>query len=407
MERIKVVSLLAFFVLILLSIINILEYIFDLNANQFFFINMYYEDLIEREIPIRLTSELLDASEFKNKLIIHGILFFPLLFEVFVFFLLGKLFLSFYRGQIYIKKNFNLIVLIIGLFVLKSLLLPISDILYVSTVNDVLNLHYEIENFFIINKLEDLLTICILSIVSWTFFESLNLKTKSDEFEMQKQFLIQQHKLSQLGKLLGFITHEWKEPLNRISSYIVSMQMKNKDDQISSKLEQCQHQIDHMVNTMGNFKSFYLVESTENHFYFTKAIDYILKLSKDDLLMNNIEVTYKNNNTNKVIGNESEFSQVLLILLNNSKEAFVLKNITKREITIEITNNTIIYKDTAGGMKESELEKMFLPEFTTKKENMGIGLYMARLILEEKFHSTIKATNTKNGLCFTIELTNV
>ncbi len=221
-----------------------------------------------------------------------------------------------------------------------------------------------------------------------------------------QQFLIQQHKLSLLGQLLGFISHEWKEPLNKISSYIVSIQIKNEDKELAIKLNKCQQQIDFMSNTMSTFKSFYVVNSDKNVFYFDKAIGYNLELLKNDFLMNNIHVTYENNNKKAIKGNQSEFSQIFLILFNNSKEAFISKRISKREVSIIINNNVLKYIDSAEGVKEEDLKNIFSSEFSTKKENMGIGLYMAKLIIEEKFNAKIEAKNTIKGLCFTITLQN-
>jgi len=219
-----------------------------------------------------------------------------------------------------------------------------------------------------------------------------------------QQFLIQQHKLSQLGQLLGFISHEWKEPLNRISSYIVSIQIKNTNQHLASKLNKCQHQIDHMCSIMSSFKSFYMPNSNKDTFYFDEAIHYILELLKNDFLMNNIYISYENNNKKEIMGNQSEFSQIILILLNNSKEAFLSKEISKKEISIIIKDSVIVYSDTAEGVNESDLKNLFLPEFSTKEGSMGIGLYMLKLIVKEKFNASIEARNCKKGLCFTIVL---
>jgi signal transduction histidine kinase len=89
-----------------------------------------------------------------------------------------------------------------------------------------------------------------------------------------------------------------------------------------------------------------------------------------------------------------------LILLNNSKESFISRNISKREISITVDSNRLEYKDNAGGVQEEFLEKMFQAEFTTKKNSMGLGLYIVKLIAKEKFHTTIKAKNIDKGLCF-------
>ncbi len=49
---------------------------------------------------------------------------------------------------------------------------------------------------------------------------------------------------------------------------------------------------------------------------------------------------------------------------------------------------------------------MFEPYFTTKFEDQGtgIGLYMARTIIEKNMNGIIGVVNIKDGVCFTINL---
>ncbi len=52
------------------------------------------------------------------------------------------------------------------------------------------------------------------------------------------------------------------------------------------------------------------------------------------------------------------------------------------------------------------MSRMFEPYFTTKFEDQGtgIGLYMARTIIEKNMKGTIGVTNIKNGVSFIINL---
>jgi len=111
-----------------------------------------------------------------------------------------------------------------------------------------------------------------------------------------------------------------------------------------------------------------------------------------------------------VFGFANDFSLVILNILNNSKDAFIKKNIEKPKITIKSNINEdyalITITDNAGGVKKNILNKIFEIHFSTKlkDEVSGLGLYISKLIIENKFLGNIDAQNTSDGLKVTIKI---
>ena len=63
----------------------------------------------------------------------------------------------------------------------------------------------------------------------------------------------------------------------------------------------------------------------------------------------------------------------------------------------------IYFKDNAGGIPKELLDKIFNPYFTTKgTKGTGLGLYMSKKILNEKFDGDIFHKNVLNGSEFKI-----
>lgn len=82
------------------------------------------------------------------------------------------------------------------------------------------------------------------------------------------------------------------------------------------------------------------------------------------------------------------------------KEPKIDVNISKDEefVYCEISDN-------AGGVKEEFLEKVFEPYFTTKESSgTGIGLYIAREIIEKHMYGTIGVKNGEKGSIFSISI---
>jgi signal transduction histidine kinase len=66
----------------------------------------------------------------------------------------------------------------------------------------------------------------------------------------------------------------------------------------------------------------------------------------------------------------------------------------------------IAFKDNAGGIEESVLDKIFEPYFTTKHatQGTGLGLYMCRMIIQKNMGGVLEAKNCANGVCFYIKV---
>jgi Signal transduction histidine kinase regulating C4-dicarboxylate transport system len=107
-------------------------------------------------------------------------------------------------------------------------------------------------------------------------------------------------------------------------------------------------------------------------------------------------------------GFSREFEQVIVTILNNAKDALLLHRETGREVRISVKegNDTyaIFIEDNAGGIPQEYMEKIFEPYFTTKHKSQGtgLGLYIAKMLIQEGLGGDLFATNKGDGASFAI-----
>ena len=233
---------------------------------------------------------------------------------------------------------------------------------------------------------------------------------KNELLRTKDSLLINQSKLAAMGEMIGAIAHQWKQPLARINSILVEMQRffphdKEEAKELDKRLDNIEDLTYYMADTIENFRNFITPnpETKKEDFDFLEVLQsaqkiFLSTLSSKIEINFNIQVPKKV----KIFGHRKDFIQTLLIFFNNSKDAFLQNNIEQKYIKIstkQIQETKMIkIEDNAGGIKEDVLEKIFEPYYSTKKEKggTGLGLYMAKLLIEEGMNGKIKVKSINN-----------
>jgi len=228
------------------------------------------------------------------------------------------------------------------------------------------------------------------------------------------KMLEQQSRLAAMGEMIDAIAHQWKQPLNSMSMMSDMLKEDFSNGLVTQpyidELNDLAHlQIDHMVTTLNEFRTFFRPSTKNEEFTFTDAMKSVQILMKDELISQNVLLDLEIDEKINFFGNKNEFKHLFLNLINNSIDAFNDKNINHRNIQIrcytENENTYIEVEDNAGGIPNSVINDIFKPNITTKTEGKGtgIGLYMSEQIIH-KNNGTINAYNSDKGAIFTIIL---
>lgn len=254
-----------------------------------------------------------------------------------------------------------------------------------------------------------LVAFCIEAIL-FTLSVAYKYNELHNENKDYQQQLLHQSRLVQSGQMIANITHQYRQPLNTLSYILINLNNAFKNNTITptyfeKKLEQANSQLNFMSKTIDDFKEFYTPSKEKKDFLVQDAISKAITVIQAELKEKNIELSFEISNEHiTIFGIQNELSQVILTLLSNAKDVLIGQPHPKINIFLEASSSEVSIKieDNGGGIKA--IGKIFTPYYTTKKEGFGIGLVMAKTIIEQSFNGRIEAENTKEGALFTLFL---
>mgnify|MGYP005986687075 CR=1 FL=1 len=225
------------------------------------------------------------------------------------------------------------------------------------------------------------------------------------ELKNKNYLLSQQSKMAAMGEMLGNIAHQWRQPLSVISTLATGTKIKKEMDTLSDKdlldtMVNINETTQFLSNTIDDFRNFFNHNKIKTAFKVQDSIDRTLNLisaqfhNHEIIIIQDIEEI-------EVYALENEFLQVLINILNNSRDVLIEKRKEDRLVFINIykKNSDLIIKikDNGYGVDNKAIEKIFEPYFTTKHKSQGtgIGLYMCEEIITKHMAGSIRVENSE------------
>lgn len=231
------------------------------------------------------------------------------------------------------------------------------------------------------------------------------------------RLLISHARRAAMGDMLTNITHQWKQPLNALQISMSNLEdayeMNELDDRtVQAHIENSRKLIAQMDQTIQDFVQFFRPnkELDQQRFEPVAIVDQALDLLLANLGKNGVETRVERpTEPLQVKGQPTELLQVIMILLQNAQEAMLERGTRNPGIDIQVAAGsehwlTVKVTDNAGGIDEAHLATLFDPYFTTKENGSGIGLYLARLVVESTFGGTIQCQCENDFTTFILSL---
>ncbi|RXK12442.1 ATP-binding protein [Halarcobacter mediterraneus] len=270
----------------------------------------------------------------------------------------------------------------------------------------------------------------IKAIESKILKEELIEKNKKLEIEIQKnkenqQIIETQSRFAAMGEMINMIAHQWRQPLASIGTASFNLKYKllsnkfnletakGREEQtlfFTQKLDEIEFYVQNLTTTIDDFRNFYKSDKKLINTNIETPIKNALKIIEKDLEANNIKVELDLESKKEIHIYENELMHVFMNMLKNAQDKFLEKNIDKAKIQIKTfdTKDSVEIEicDNGGEIEEKNLNIIFEPYFSTKKEKngTGIGLYMSKIIIENNHKGNLNVCNKQGNVCFSIIL---
>lgn len=207
---------------------------------------------------------------------------------------------------------------------------------------------------------------------------------------MQLEEMEQLYKFAEMGQLSAMLLHDIASQLTVVNVDLADLKRNKRNhpvkhleesiDYIEQVIEQARHQLQ-IKDTEHTFDVLGCITDSINLSRFQKSKPYITVVAPRE------HVT--------LFGEPLRLSHILVILVRNALEAYPENTPPKgRVVTVTLAQTTdaitVAVSDKGQGMTEAMRKKLFTPLRSTKKDGLGIGLYVAKKIIETQFNGSLK-----------------
>jgi len=236
------------------------------------------------------------------------------------------------------------------------------------------------------------------------------------ELQRNREELAHVARLSTAGELTASVAHELNQPLGAILSNAEAAEMFLKADppaldevrDILADIRKDDQRASEVIRRMRGLLRKH--ELAPQAIEINEAVEEVLRLLSIDAPARKVAIKFEGAaGLPRVWCDPVHFQQVVLNLVLNGMEAMAGIPEGKRQVVLRTgpgDNGTVkvAVADSGPGIPVDRLPRLFEPFFTTKKEGMGMGLSIARTIVEAHHGKIWVENNSETGatFCFTV-----
>jgi two-component system, sensor histidine kinase LadS len=226
--------------------------------------------------------------------------------------------------------------------------------------------------------------------------------------------IMDEARFTAIGKNIGMAVHQWKAPLSLLGSHVLYLKAKEYkgellSDEIKAHINAMSDVIEHMKQTVNDIYDSCTDVKSVSSFLIYDTLDIALRFQNDRIILMNVDMVIDCPTDIDLVGSKHALTNVFMTLIDNSLTQFQFTQTPNPKIMIfvhkseEYTN--IVFEDNGGGITISPVSKVFEIDVSTKgSHGSGMGLALAKMMVEKRLRGTINVTNGSYGARFEIHI---
>jgi signal transduction histidine kinase len=222
-------------------------------------------------------------------------------------------------------------------------------------------------------------------------------KAQLEEMEQLYQF-------AEMGQLSAALLHDLANHLSVLNFDIADL----KKQQRSETVRHVEESVSYLDHVIAEVRKQLQGKNESHHFDVTSCLKDSIKIIAPKAAETNTAITLKApKNAITLYGDPLRLNHIIGILIRNAIEAYP-ETARKKIVLVTVTSDrqglSIRVRDNGVGVTAARRKQLFAPLTSTKKDGLGIGLFIAKKITETHFRGVLTLANTTDYTEFVIQL---
>ena len=221
------------------------------------------------------------------------------------------------------------------------------------------------------------------------------------------QEMVQNERLSAVGRMASVIIHDIKNPMGTLRVYAQVMKKKSGNEEANKLADEMIHQVDRFVNMTQEILDFTRGVSASNfqEVAFDEVMENVMSFIEKDLEKNNVKLIRDAQFQGMVNLDQDKMVRVFYNIASNARDAMPQGGTLKVSTKADGDFVRIDFTDSGTGMPEEVKNRIFEPFMTYgKKHGTGLGMSIVKKVIDDHNGKIEIESEMGKGTTITIKL---